>query len=655
MAVPAGLRTPGLKAPQSTETRRGRNIRVILLVVLVGVMVRIAMLQSRQNVVETPPAPAQTIEQLRQQLEAILQETHTAGMSIALVNRGEPEWIAGLGKADLSTGQPVTDATLFRVGSTSKAFVALAILKLANEGRLSLLDPVRKLAPEIWFDNPWEATDPVRVVDLLEHTTGWHDMDLREGNKDGRGMTLREGLDYDHHSRISRWPPGTRMSYSNSGSGVAAYIVEKLNGERFEDYVAQNFFLPIGMNMATYFEKPTPELTAFYHGDGKTPYLYWNILLPPTGALNASARDMAAFLQFFLNRGRVGATQVMPASAIDRIETPTRTWAAQQGLRAGYGLGDFTTVYDGFVYHGHDGVIVGGLTDFEYLPAEGAGYFYSINTNRRDAFDRIGAAIRAYLTRNFTRPAVPAAALLPADAPQYAGWYVTAAPSHEKLHFLFSIALWHVRFVNGRMLVVSGAQSRTFVPVGGEQFRFVPRGEHADPIATGMLLAPNAEGRFIELPTHIGEMTLQRVPEWLAIFKLAGSFWFLFAFIAELVYAPFWILTALVRRKRPAGFAVRLWPLVAVVSLLVFVASGTFVGDSAIPRLANFTMWSFGLFFGSISFAVASVASAVVLWLARKQDIGRKLRWFSVGVTLALLLATAFLAYWGVIGVRTWA
>jgi hypothetical protein len=232
---------------------------------------------------------------------------------------------------------------------------------------------------------------------------------------------------------------------------------------------------------------------------------------------------------------------------------------------------------------------------------------------------------------------------------------MTAAPSHEKLHFLFSIALWHIRFVDGRMLIVSGAKSRTFVPVGGEQFRYVPEWEHADPIATAMLLAPNAEGRFIEAPTHIGEMTLQRVPEWMAICKLAGSFWFLFAFIAELVYAPIWILTAVARRQKPAGFGVRLWPLVAVVSLLVFVACGTFVGDTAIPRLANFTIWSFGLFFGSISFAAASVASAVALWLARKQDISRKLRWFSVGVTLAFLLATAFLAYWGVIGVRTWA
>ena len=193
-----------------------------------------------QNKKEETPKPAQSLTELRQQLEKILADTHTPGMSIAIVHRDGPEWVAGLGKSNVATNHATTDETLFRIGSTSKAFASLSILKLAGEGKLSLQDPVRKLAPDVWFENRWEATDPVRVVDLLEHTTGWDDMHLREYAKDAKGMTLREGLDYDHHSRISRWRPGTRMSYCNSGPPVAAYIVEKITGQRFEDYVTQN-------------------------------------------------------------------------------------------------------------------------------------------------------------------------------------------------------------------------------------------------------------------------------------------------------------------------------------------------------------------------------------------------------------------------------
>ena len=248
----------------------------------------------------------------------------------------------------------------------------------------------------------------MRVVDLLEHTAGWDEMHQREVATNAKGMTLREGLDRDRQSRISRWRPGTRMAYTNSGPPVAAYIVEKITGQRFEDYVGQNFFQPIGMKTATYFEQPSPRLTALYHRDGHTPYPYWNLLLRPAGAINASAKDMAAYLQFYLNRGEVGETRIMPAHSIDLMEAPSRTWEAQQGLKTGYGLSDYTSVHDGFIYHGHNGAVDGGLTDMAYLPEYGAGYFYSINSGNEEAFGRIGDAIRAYLTRGFTRPTVPA-------------------------------------------------------------------------------------------------------------------------------------------------------------------------------------------------------------------------------------------------------
>lgn len=340
-----------------------------------------------QNKKEDTPKPAQSIGELQKQLEKILKDTHTPGMSIAIVHRDGPEWIAGLGKADVAADRAKTPETLFRIGSTSKAFVSLSILKLANEGKLSLEDLVHKLVPEAWFENPWEASDPVRVVDLLEHTTGWDDIHIREYAKDAPpAMSLRDALGYDHHSRTSRWRPGTRMSYCNSGPPVAAYIVEKITGQRFEDYVTQNFFQPNGMKTATYSQPPSPLLTTLYHSDGKTPYPYWNILFRPSGSINASANDMAAYVRFYLNRGAVNGTQVMLDASIDRMEVPTRTWAAKEGLKTGYGLSNYWSIYQGFVYHGHNGGVEGGLTEMAYLPDYGVGYFYGINSGNGDAF-----------------------------------------------------------------------------------------------------------------------------------------------------------------------------------------------------------------------------------------------------------------------------
>ncbi|MGD0436903.1 MAG: serine hydrolase domain-containing protein, partial [Bryobacteraceae bacterium] len=147
--------------------------------------------------IETEKA-AQSIDELRQQLLKELKDSHTPGLSVAIVHRDGPEWIAGLGLADVASGRAATADTLFRIGSVSKAFTSLAILQLVNQGKLSLDDPVRRLAPEVWFENRWEASDPVRVVHLLEHTTGWDDMHLREYAKQAPDtMGLREQLDYD--------------------------------------------------------------------------------------------------------------------------------------------------------------------------------------------------------------------------------------------------------------------------------------------------------------------------------------------------------------------------------------------------------------------------------------------------------------------------
>jgi CubicO group peptidase (beta-lactamase class C family) len=605
-----------------------------------------------ENKKDDTPKPAQSIAELQQQLEKILADTHTPGMSVAIVHRDGPEWMAGLGKSDVATNHATTDETLFRIGSTSKAFASLSILKLVGEGKLSLQDPVHALIPEIWFHNPWEATDPVRVVDLLEHTTGWDDMHLAEYAKNAKGMTLRQGLDFYQKSRISRWRPGTRMAYCNSGPPVAAYIVEKLTGQRFEDYVTQNFFLPIGMKTATYFEAPAPQLTTLYHADGKTPFPYWYILLRPAGSINASARDMAAYVRFYLNRGEVGGTAIVPASYIDRMETPTRTWQAQEGLKAGYGLSNYTSIHDGFVYHGHNGGVEGGLTDMSYMPEYGVGYFYSINSGNGDAFGKLGDAIRAYITRGLARPPVPAPGPLPADAADYAGWYQSDSPRMGMINFLERLlAMQRIRFSGGNLLISSLSQiDQPFVPVSGEQFRYLPRKDRPETIATAMLLKPNAEGRFV----YLGE-TLKRIPTWFALTEISLVAWFLLAFVAIILYAPFWIIGGCFKkRRRPAERAMRIWPLVAALSLLGFVFCFMGASSDMITLLGNLTVWSFGVFFTTALFAVASVASAIALWLARKLEIRRPVRWFSIGVTAALLIATAYLAYWGVIGMRTW-
>lgn len=604
--------------------------------------------------------PAQSIGKLQAQLENLLKDMHVPGMSIAIVRRDGPVWIAGLGKADLANDRKTTETTLFRIGSVSKGFVSLSVLMLANEGKLSLEDPVKKLAPEVWFANKWEASDPVRVVHLLENTTGWDDMHLREFAKNPSTMSSLEALDYDHSSRISRWPPGTRMSYCNSGPAVAAYIVEKITGKNFEAYVMEHFFKPIGMQTATYLQPASELTTTLYYSDGKTPLPYWNLLYPSAGSVNASANDMANYLLFYLNRGNIHGTQVIPATIFNRMEVPSSSWAAKEGLRMGYGLSNYSTIYDGFVYHGHDGNVPGGLTAMHYMSNEGIGYFYSINSGNREAFKKIGATIRAFLTRQLQKPSIPPLVSLPEKTHAYAGWYEPNSPRMELFSFLERlIGMVYIHFQDNKLIINSLREKNArFLPVTETQFRYVPMNEFPDPESTLQLLTPNAEGQFIQLNSGLRsasmDITWKRIPTWLAISEILIAGFILLAILSTLIYAPFWILKGLNKKhRRPAERGLKLWPLIAALSLLGIVAIFMLSDiDSGISRFGNLTVWSFSLFLTTLIFPAASFASVIALWRAPKSRGAVLIH--STMITLALVITTTYLGYWGVIGLRTW-
>ena len=598
--------------------------------------------------------PAQSIEALQKQLESALQEMKVPGMSIAIVHRDGPQWVSGLGLADVMNGRAATAETLFRIGSTSKAFASLAILQLVEQGKLSLDDPVHKLVPEVWFKNQWETSDPIRVVHLLEHTTGWDDMHYREYAKNDPTIGLLEAFNYDHHSRISRWRPGTRMAYCNSGPAVAAYIVEKITGIRFEDYIDQNFFKPIGMKTATYFQPASESTTTLYHDDGQIPYPYWHFIYRPSGMINASAKDMASYLLFYLNRGSINDTQILPSVDLDRMESPTSTWAAKEGLKIGYGLGSYWTVQDGFVYHGHNGGIAGGLTEMAYMPDFGIGYFYSINTGNGEAFEKIGKIIRAYITNKLPMPAIPLVGTLSAKAAEYSGWYELDSSREELFSFLDRlIGKAYIRFEDNKLLITSlNERNATYLPVADNQFRYVPSDHSPEPIPT-VALHNNAEGHFIEFN---GMATMKRIPTWFAISEIVITGFVLLSIISILIYAPFWTFGGLSKkRRRPIERMMRIWPIVAILSLI----STDFIicccRSDMISRLGNLTIWSFSLFLTTIVFAVASIASAAAIWRAPKQEVRPSVRIYSVFVTVALMITTSYFAYYGIIGLRTWA
>jgi CubicO group peptidase (beta-lactamase class C family) len=186
---------------------RSSSIRIIsvLVYIVLFLILPAAVVKGQERSTTQNP---ETIDELKKAILKILKETNTPAAGIALVNKEGPVWIAGLGKADLERNLPATEETMFRIASTSKIFVALSILKLQEQGKLSLKDKVCDLIPEIEFKNQWEQTNPLLVEHLLEHTTGWDEIHLPEKiHSDPQIRPLKFGLDYHPHTRISKWVP----------------------------------------------------------------------------------------------------------------------------------------------------------------------------------------------------------------------------------------------------------------------------------------------------------------------------------------------------------------------------------------------------------------------------------------------------------------
>lgn len=594
----------------------------------------------------------QELTDLRDRIDGILEKTQTPAVGIALVSGQGPYWVDGWGKSNLATGKEADQDTLFRIGSISKMFVALAVLKLQEEGKLSLDDKLRDLAPEIEFENPWEDTHPVRLAHLLEHTTGWDDIHLTEyGFAAPDAMTLEEALAYHPHSRVSRWMPGTRHAYCNAGPTVAAYVVEKVAGQRFEDYIASTFFAPLGMDSTSYFR------TKRYDERGATLYLqglpqeYAQILHRPSGSINSSASDMAKLVHFLLLRGATPATRILPEQAIDRMEMPTTTLGARAGVIGGYGLGNYTTGYKSFgvAFHGHNGSVIGGLAEVAYVKELEQGYVVMINSGNAAALNQISELIRGYLLKDVTPQDVAHARDLPEQFRNLAGYYKRINPRQEMSRFITDIGaitkIWSdEKFLHRKPLF--GAWVSNDYPGGDDTLVDGWHGLPAIAVVEDPLAGPAVQvnGDLWQRVSAVRAFAPLAVVGTMLAMTLIG-------FVALLVwcYRRFASKTSHDHRVW-----MRLWPLVSTVALVVFLivlsTAGVFL-----KYAGTVSALSIGILVLSLSYPLFVLLGIVELFKTKNRSLKNLPYWYAAAFAIVHASIVVYLAVYGVIGIRTWA
>ena len=206
-----------------------------------GLPVLLALCCSAQSVT----APADARERV-DQIFASFDRPTGPGCAVGVSVAGEPVLTAAYGMADLEHDVAITPETVFEPGSVTKQFTAAAVLLLAQQGKLSLDDPVRKYIPEV----PDYGT-PVTIRHLLNHTSGLRDWGSVEGiagwPRTTREYTHAHVLEIIARQKSLNYPPGAEYSYTNSGYNLLAMLVERVSGKSLPAFTREQIFLPLGM------------------------------------------------------------------------------------------------------------------------------------------------------------------------------------------------------------------------------------------------------------------------------------------------------------------------------------------------------------------------------------------------------------------------
>jgi CubicO group peptidase (beta-lactamase class C family) len=624
-----------------------RNKLAVLALATLG-----AALAAGESTARAEPAAEQvpkTLDALRERLANILAEERVPGLGVALVRREGVVWTGGIGKADLATGREITKDTQFRVGSVTKSFVALAIMRAVEAGRLSLDATVRSAAPEIAFENPWEATRPVRLAHLLEHTAGFDDMHPSELEAPPE-VPLRDVLAICPRSRVSRWPPGTRHSYSNPGYTVAGYVLEKTTGRRYEDAVRELVLDPLAMPESTFEVDPAllPKLARGYD-DENEPAPSVMLAHRPAGHFVTSATELAHLVEMWLNRGSYGGRRLVSEETVRRMEHPGTL--PYPDLPGGYGLGNYTMLSVDLVLHGHEGDIDGFSSEYAYVPELGIGWVLLYNTSAlRQARIRVRSAVAGFLMRDLRLPPPPPTIALDAGAlARLEGYYAPVSP-RVQLNAPIEALLNGVTLTaaNGALAMYKlGApadQLRPLVPTKGHTFRF------ATYPAPSILFAREPSGSDVVI---VGSSTYERRAFWPVAVQRAALLGSLVLGCSALLFAPVWGLRAAIGRRHRNAAALRL---LAAAPWLAIAGYGYAVSRLHGSRaIATANAWTVAIFV----LPLLLVSSAAIALVAAARDVARRTqrpaaRVHTLLVALAGATVAGFFVAWGLVGLRLW-
>jgi CubicO group peptidase (beta-lactamase class C family) len=572
-----------------------------------------------------------------------------AGAVVVVVKDGAVLFEKGYGYSDIAARRPVDpDRTLFRVGSTSKLFTWTAVMQLVEQGKIELDADVNRYLD---FKIPPRDGKPVTMRNIMTHTAGFEETlkSLIETDP-SRLLTLQAIVKRWTPERI--FPAGSTPAYSNYAAALAGYIVARVSGESFEDYIDRHIFAPLGMEHSS-FQQPLPKalqaaMSKGYALASQPEKPYELIAVAPAGSLATTGSDIARFMIAHLQNGTYGANRILKADTAQEMHTTALTMIPPLDRML---LGFYEDNYNGHRVIAHGGDTQWFHSDLNLFIDNGVGLFISVNSLGKD-----GAAqgVRESLFREFTDRYFPGPTATGEVASQVAaeharlmsGRYEMSRRSQSSFFSFLNLAGQDKVSANGDgTLDVSFMHGLAGEPLKWKEIEpFVWR-----EVGGKTLLAAKIENGRVARFSVDGLSpiaVLEPVPWWRSAAWLLPLLLISAAALAST--ALLWPVAALVRRRYGAvldlsGTPLKAYRLSRIAAAAVVVILAAWVGTLG-AMLSNLRLLSpsFDWWFWVLqllSLVVFVGAAAIALWNLRVVWTARR-GWFSKGWSIVLVVST---------------
>jgi CubicO group peptidase (beta-lactamase class C family) len=393
----------------------------------------------------TPPSThAMTTEDVGAFLDGIMPQQlgreDIAGAVISVVKDGKVLFAKGYGYSDVEKKTPVSpDDTLFRPGSISKLFTWTAVMQLVEQGKLDL---DRDVNDYLDFKIPATYPKPITLRNAMTHTAGFEEtvQELFVGDvKDLK--PIGEYLKAHLPARI--YPPGTTPAYSNYATTMAGYIVQRVSGQTFDDYIEQHIINPLGMKHST-FRQPLPEglasLMSKGYGVASAPAKKFELVeAAPAGSSSVSAMDMTRFMIAHLQDGQFEGVQILKPETARLMHA--RQFENHPDMNA-MALGFYEETRNGHRIIGHGGDTENFHSDLHLIPDAQVGFFVSYNSAGKGEVRAREAVWHAFLDRYFPYqiPEGGKVASATEDARAVSGHYIVSRRGGVSILKMLSVA-----------------------------------------------------------------------------------------------------------------------------------------------------------------------------------------------------------------------